>query len=303
MSIEIDSQRGKKVAKLLYKSFLTTGIHGHKDMPEDILPMGMIKGSLDQLMYITLTVSIDYQRDASSLWESSRKSFLDPETKYLFSCEALHSISRQKIINDMQKFKLSQKPNKDADIWRKLGITFYNKWNGDPRNFLEDCRYDSLIILKRLKEDTHIYNNRPVPDFPYLRGNKIGPLWLRMLKDNVGIHELKNLDKVPIPVDVHVARATLSLGIVRGFYKGSLENMFKHIRHAWFESVQGFYSENRPTIALDLDEALWHLSKYGCSDHRDSNTGICSVYNTCEAKNCCIRGKVILKANHVELQT
>jgi len=35
MSIIIDKERGKKVAELLYTSFITNGIHGRKDMPED----------------------------------------------------------------------------------------------------------------------------------------------------------------------------------------------------------------------------------------------------------------------------
>ena len=33
-------------------------------MPKDILPKGVIKGSLAHIMFIALTVSIDYQRNA-----------------------------------------------------------------------------------------------------------------------------------------------------------------------------------------------------------------------------------------------
>ena len=33
------------------------------------------------------------------------------------------------------------------------------------------------------------------------------PLWVRMLRDNVGL-EIWNLESVPMPVDVHIARAT-----------------------------------------------------------------------------------------------
>lgn len=209
----------------------------------------------------------------------------------------------RKIINDMQKHNLSKKPIKDAKIWRTVGITFYKKWNGDPRNFLKDCQYDSLVILKRLKEDTHFYNNKKRPDFPYLRGNKIGPLWLRMLRDNVGIN-LKNLDKVPIPVDIHIARATLSLGIVRGSYKDRFNNnVFDPIRNAWLKSVKGSKTGNQPMIALDIDEALWCLSKYGCSKHRDKVKGECGVFNDCVAKDYCIKGKVNLDSKHVELKT
>lgn len=82
MSIIIDKERGKKVAELLYTSFITNGIHGRKDMPEDITPKSIVRGSIDHIFFITLTVSIDYQRDAISLWANSIKTFEDPKTRY-----------------------------------------------------------------------------------------------------------------------------------------------------------------------------------------------------------------------------
>lgn len=302
MSIVIDNQRGKKVAELLYNSFSTMGIHGRTDMPEDITPNSVVRGSLDYILFITLTVSIDYQRDAPSLWESSRKTFDDPETRYLFDPKLLHETPFRKIVDDMQKYKLSKKPQKDANIWRTVGVTFYTKWEGDPRNFLKNCNWDSPLILERLRKDTHLYNGRSVPDYPYLRGSKIGPLWLRMLRDNVGITQLRNLEKVPIPVDIHVARATLTTGVVRGSIEIRSNKMFEYIRKAWFESVKGLSVKNRPMIALDVDEPLWHLSKYGCS-YRNKITGYCPVSNRCEAREFCIKGRIKIENSIVKLET
>lgn len=55
-------------------------------------------------------------------------------------------------------------------------------------------------------------------------------------------------------------------------------------------------------IALDADEPLWHLSRYGCTK-RDKITGNCPVFNRCEAKEFCIKGKIALQKNVVELDT
>lgn len=302
MSIMIDQARGKKVAQLLYTSFSTTGIHGRTEMPEDITPAGVVRGSLEHIFFITLTVSIDYQRDASSLWESSRKTFNNPKMRYLFDPKGLYETSFQKIVGDMQNYKLSKKPKKDARIWRTIGVTFYKKWNSNPLNFLQDCNWDAPTILRRLINDTHLYNGRQVSDYPYLRGPKIGPLWLRILRDNAGITQLRNLDKVPIPVDRHVARATLTTGIVKGQFKGKLDEIFEYIRKAWFESVKGLSIKNREMIALDMDESLWHLSKYGCTK-RDKITGHCPLYHKCEAKEFCIKGRVKIEGNVVEVET
>lgn len=198
-----------------------------------------------------------------------------------------------------QKHGLSKKKQRDADIWRRVGITFYKKWEGNPCNLLEHFEWDSVSILKHLKDNKF--------EYPYLRGDKIGPLWMRMLRDNVGIARLRNLEKVPIPVDRHVARATLATGVVRGQFRGRLDEVFEYIRKAWFESVNGLRVKNRAMIALDVDEPLWHLSKYGCTK-RDKTTGYCSVYDRCEAKEFCIKGKVKIeeiekKEIIVELET
>ena len=300
---KIDVERGRRVASLLYNSFSTTGIFGKTDMPEDLIPKSIVKGSLEHILFITLTVSIDYQRDAPSLWQSARKTFEDPETRYLFYPVLLHETPASKIIKDLQKYGLSKKPRRDAGIWITLGETFYKKWNSDPRNFLEGCGWNSLLILKHLKRDMHLENGRWTYDYPNLRGDKIGPLWLRVLRDNIGITQLKNLEKVPIPVDVHIARATLTTGVVRGEYEGRLEDLFECVRKAWFESVEGLNTGTGPMIALDVDEPLWHLSKYGCSKNRDKNTGYCSLIAHCEAREFCIKGKVKIGNGFVELKT
>ena len=300
--MRIDSNRGKKLAKKLYNCFSTTGIFGNTEMPEDLLPIGVDKGSIEHLLFITLSVSIDYQRDANIMWAASRKTYEDSETRYLFDPGSLHSSQPKTIEQGMFKYRLSKKYKKDAHIWRTVGVSFLKKYDGNPLNFLEDCDWDSLVVLKRLKNDKHIYNRKEVPDFPYLRGNKIGPLWLRMLRDNIGITELKNLDQVPIPVDIHVARSTLAVGVVTGTFQGKIDEIFNLVRKAWFESVQGLSIKNRPMIALDVDEPLWHLSKYGCTK-RDKITGECVKIENCEAKQYCIPGSINITKNYVELIT
>lgn len=303
MTVTIDSDRGHEAADLLFKAFSTTGIHGRTDMPEDLLPSNVNRGSLEHVLFITLTVSIDYQRDAAALWESSRRTYGDPTTRYLFDPWALHETPFPSIVRDMQKYGLSRKPKKDAEIWLSVGVSFYKKWQGDPRKFLESCGWEALKVLEHLKNDVHASPKGQSSDFPYLRGDKIGPLWLRMLRDNVGILNIQGLELVPIPVDIHIARATLALGIVRGQYAGGFGNLFETIRKAWFESVRGLHVGERPMIALDVDEPLWHLSRYGCT-YRDKQSGECPLIRSCEAKAFCIKGKVnINNGTAIELDT
>lgn len=302
MAVTIDFLKGRQVADILFRAFNSVGIHGRSDMPEDQPPRGVATGSLEHILFLTLTVSIDYQRDAPALWASSRATFEDPATAYLFDPKALHETPYRQVVSDMQKHGLSKKPTKDAQIWRTVGTTFLKKWSGDPLKFIEDCAWNCPTVLARLKKDTHLYNGKMVPDYPFLRGDKIGPLWLRMLRDNAGVAGLKELDKVPIPVDIHVARATLSMGVVAGKFKGKLTDIFDQIREAWFESVQGLQVKGRPMIALDLDEALWHLSKYGCSFRNGSATA-CPQNSACEVREFCAEGLLKIDKGVVELDS
>jgi hypothetical protein len=62
MPLTTDAIRGKRSAQRLCDAFAATGILGQTEMPEDILPPEIGKGSLEHILFITLTVSIDYQR-------------------------------------------------------------------------------------------------------------------------------------------------------------------------------------------------------------------------------------------------
>lgn len=123
-----------------------------------------------------------------------------------------------------------------------------------------------------------------------------------MLKDNVGITQLKNLERVPIPVDIHVARATLMTGVIRGTAKIRLDKFFENVRKAWFENVKDLKIKDRSMIALDVDKPPWILSKYGCTN-RDKIIGYCPVCSECVVKDFCIKGKVKIENNFVELET
>jgi hypothetical protein len=45
-AITIDVARGRSAAEVLHHAFATTGIHGHTEMPEDLPPAGVERGSL-----------------------------------------------------------------------------------------------------------------------------------------------------------------------------------------------------------------------------------------------------------------
>jgi len=99
---------------------------------EDILPEGVGGGSLEHVLFITLTVSLDYMRDAPTLWECTRKTFDDPDTNYLFHPDKVKNISHDELIKDLRKYKLAKRPNQDSKIWITNSTTLNKYYNGNP---------------------------------------------------------------------------------------------------------------------------------------------------------------------------
>jgi hypothetical protein len=295
MGLQLDSRRGREAGALLRKAFVTpgVGIFERTRMPEDVLPGGVKAGSLEHLLFITLTVAIDYQRDAVELWHAGRQTYADKTTRHLYDPPAVYE-ARNRLVKDLQKHGLSRKPKRDAWIWATVTTTFLKKWGGDPRRFLMAYGYDAPTVRDHLVEDTHPQRGKEVADFPYLRGPKIAPLWLRMLRDNVKI-ELGRMADIPIPVDVHIARATAALGVIRGAASVRFADVRPIIQAAWRDVAAG-----TPHIALDFDEPLWHLSKFGCTDRRDTG---CPHFDGCPVASYCIPGVVRVSADHVEMNT
>jgi len=297
-SLLIDTESGKQVAKILFEKFNSEGIFGPNVMPEDLLwgsdlsDIGTKRGSYGHLMFITMVVSIDYQRDADKLWEAGRKTMDDAETKWLFSPDIVNGKPVSEIMLAMRKHRLSQKHSKDAGIWKKVAESFSNVYESDPRNLLKECGYDAMKIYSKK------YDIRFKKNFPFLSGNKIFPLWLRMLHDNLDI-DLKNLEKIPIPVDVHIARTTFTTGCLKGDYTGTIADISPKIDEAWKKVVMEL---EHPKIkyALQLDESLWHLGKYGCTKRKGS---FCPKKEQCPVSEFCVDSDIHVSAKGIKVDS
>jgi len=282
------AKRAFKAGKKLKEAFEAgPGIFGHTEMPETDPPEGVKEGSYEHIMFITMTVSIDYMRDAEQLWEASRKTFEDEKTNWIFYPDKVVKRGKEELKDAMKKYDLSRKPNKDSKkIWFPIAKTF-TKYGGDPTNLFEECNYDAKKLYKKVKG--------PLKGrFPYLSGSKILPTWIRILFDQAGI-EFKNMNEIPIPVDRHIARSTFTLGALQGRYSGSISDVKSLINDVWKTACEG--TEYYP---LQFDEMLWRLSKEGCSQRENQS---CSLKHKCPAGNFCVDGKVSVSSTEVVIDT
>ncbi len=301
MVLTSNIDRARELATRLYGAFSASGegIFGKTDMPEDDPPDGAERGSLEHILFVTFTMSIDYSRKSDLLWAASRRAFADPCTRYLFDPKLVREAGRAKVGRDMQQVGISQRITNDPKAWYTIAETLVDKWEGDPRNFLKDCDWHAPTVLRRLVKDEHPIGTDWEPDFPYLRGPKVGRVWIRMLRDNLAI-ELRGLEDVHIPVDVHILRATLCTGALTGSFSGPRTSLFPKVQELWHEATAPLKRphDQKPLIALDVDAALWTLSKKGCSKRikdRDGNLGPC--HKNCPASPSCASGKIIIESN------
>jgi hypothetical protein len=266
-NLRIDRERARQVAQQLYRSFLPggQGVFGEWKASQNVMPSDMEVGSRDHLLFLTFTVSVNRQRDALDLWRRASAAWSDPETHYLFEPKLVCSSAPQKVDNDLKRLGISKKTQIDAAAWRKIAQTLVGQWGGEVASLLAACAYDARSLLAKLESEGQWIAGKFRPSFPLLRGPKIGPLWIRILRDKAGV-ELKGLAGVPIPVDVHVLRATLCSGSITGTFKGRSSIAFEVVRRVWNDATEGITRiDGSPMVALDVDEALWTLSRLGCS--------------------------------------
>lgn len=299
--LTINQEIAKEVAIILFNKFNSAeGIFGYNVMPEDALPIwnsdltnsGIKRGSYEHLMFITMVVSIDYQRNADQLWDAGRKTFENEQTRWLFNPEMVVNKSYDETLESMKIHKLSKKPQKDADIWFRVSKSFLDIYDSNPMNLIKECDYDAFRIYKKKFDPTF------KRCFPYFSGDKIFPLWIRMLHDNVGL-ELRNLNQIPIPVDVHIARATLSTSCLTGKYLGTISSVSSKVDETWKKTME-LIEHPKLKYKLQLDEPLWHLSRHGCRLRGDYS---CPNKIKCPVSKFCVNGVVNVSTKGVEVNT
>lgn len=292
MAVKLKSypDRARRVALHLRSVYEREGIFGHRELPDDAVKE--LLNSVDEhkaLLIITLTTALDYMRSASELWNSSLETFKDGEVEWVFDPKEVAKRDGQDLLKALLKHKLAKKKKRDVEIWRSISLTLFREFNGSVRELFEAYDYDVERMFNHFSKERK-------GDFPSLSGSKIFPHWIRSLRDKVTL-PFKNLEKLPIPVDVHIARATFTTGCIRGKYssKGLNETIKRRVVQVWKEGLEG-----TGIAPIEMFRPLWLLSKYGCHYRKNGQR---PKYSLCPARTFCVEGKVVITATRVEIDT
>ena len=227
----------------LYKK----GELGGEIMPEDANP-NLDKASSENLLYFTLPMALNYQRNSYKLWESALATWNDDETRLVFSPKAVLLMSDNELKQKLIKYKLALQPNKQPIIWKTLCQTIVENFNGDLKNLF----IQNTGNIAKIKE--YILSNKK--KFPYLSGSKIVNYWLYVVSTYTNIH-LTNRDSITIAPDTHVLQASVKLGILdeTELTKSNIRDI---VSQRWSKILEG-----TELLPIDLHTPFWLWSRSG----------------------------------------
>lgn len=231
----------------LYKMW-KAGELGGEFMPEDSNPH-LDKNSLENYLFFTLPMALNYQRNSYKLWESAKITFEDKETNFVFDVNKVLSADIEKIKFALTKYKVALQPNKQTEIWIKLCTTFKNRFDTDIRKLFNQCDYDA----NRIRNYIQVEHKK---DFPYLSGNKICNYWLYVLYQYTDLKFI-NCEELSVAPDTHVIQASNRLGIITN--EELLKSNIQSIVAARFNEIL------KGTIycPIDVHTPLWLWSRNG----------------------------------------
>ncbi|MFH0906312.1 MAG: hypothetical protein V1824_03160, partial [archaeon] len=172
-----------------------SGKLGKCPMPEDSNP-GVDNLDIEtRLVYFTLPMSLNYQRDSYKLWQAVLNTYNDLSCRDIFSIEKLQNLDTEQLRLKLTKYKIALQPNKHINTYKTISNTIYKNWKTITK-MLESVDYDFLKLKKLIQKD---YKK----DFPYLSGPKIFNYWSFILGEYCKI-KLKNKEYIDIAPDTHI---------------------------------------------------------------------------------------------------
>lgn len=219
-----------------YQDGVLKNPHKHEVHP------GLNAGSKENYLYFSLVSTLNNQRNTTDLWESALNTYLDPETRYLFSPEKVVDRTIERIGEDMRKHCLSLNHAKDMDAWYKLSWTFYTHYSGDPKNILRGEKESISNICRHVQHDRQQI-------FPYLRNPRVTNYWLFILSKFTDV-QFKDIYRLSMVVDKQVMKASEKLGIT------TRKDTILDIEHKWHSILLDMHIS--PVI---MHDALYVWSK------------------------------------------
>ncbi|MGM0883438.1 MAG: hypothetical protein ACQEXQ_20680 [Bacillota bacterium] len=222
---------------------------GGEVMPEDAL-IGVVPED-DLLNVLTLGMSLNYQRNSYTLWQSIAQAYLDHSFRWIFNPLAASESDLDDLRNALLHHRVALQPNRHPEIWKSVsqGIA-QSSSRGDVLGLIESVRFDiaALKTIMQIKRKS---------EFPYLSGPKIFNYWLYVLETYTGVL-WKSRELITVAPDTHILQATVKLGLCSSeVLNGSVDDR-QAVAEAWEKALFG-----SGLAPIDVHTPLWLWSRAG----------------------------------------
>lgn len=247
----IDAKKKKEILLTAEKliDFHKKGQLGGEIMPEDSNPH-LTLDSEENLLYFTLPMSLNYQRNSYKLWESAKSTFEDEITKIVFFPNEVIDLSIDELREHLLKYKVALQPNKHPQIWMRIAETLADRFNGSVRDFIAYNDYS----VEKIKE--YMISNKKL--FPYISGEKIRNYWLYVVEQYTDIHFIDR-EKITVAPDTHVLQASVLLGLIKS------SDLDRADIREYVSSQWDCIFKNTQWSPIDIHTPLWLWSRNGFS--------------------------------------
>lgn len=235
-----------KVEKLI--AMYKTGELGGEMMPEDANP-GLEKSSLENYLYFTLPMALNYQRNSYKLWESALKTYNDEETRFVFCPKVCLEREFEEVQYALTKYKVALQKQKQTEIWISLCKTFVEMFDGDIRKLFDDQKNDIDSIRSFIQKEHK-------KKFPYLSGTKICNYWMYVIYQYTD-RKFKDVGQLTVAPDTHVCKASLRLGLINEA-EFNANNVQLIVIERWKELLK-----DTEYVPIDVHTPLWLWSRNG----------------------------------------
>lgn len=238
-----------KVDRLI--AMYRNGELGGEVMPEDANPH-LKKNSLENYLYFTLPMALNYQRNSYALWENARRTYNDEDTRFVFDPGLCLEKPFEEVQRALTKYKVALQKQKQTEIWLKLCGTFVKEFDGDIRRLFDEQNND----VDRIRNFVQAERKK---DFPYLSGTKICNYWLYVIYQYTD-REYCNIGNLTVAPDTHVCKATHRLGLITDdeYESGNVQSI---VIGAWDNLLK-----NTIYKPIDIHTPLWLWSRNGFKD-------------------------------------
>lgn len=230
--------------KILLKAYKEWKL-GYMKMPEDENPWFNHNEKEKQLVYFTLPMSLNYQRNSYKLWEWVLETYNDKKTNNIFSIKKSANINEDKLRELLTKHKVALQPNKHIATWSKISKTIYENW-WTIENLLKESDYDFLKLKNIVKKEYKKW-------FPYLSWPKIFNYWSYILWEYCNI-KLKNREYIEIAPDTHIKQCSIRLWVITQEESDSIKT--EEISEKWRNLLK--WTDISP---IDMHSPLWFWSR------------------------------------------